>query len=169
MFGEFIFEFICDEEEVCNVGEQVVVIKEIFVKFNCYIDVLINYFIDGIFVVLSEKLEKCFEVFGCDVMYIKKFKILWVFKYFIVYFVCFFWKCDMQKKVKIMCKVIFLKEFDIVEFCFDDLCKVFVFVCDKVCEVCKDEEDIECVCKCCKKVYDKDIGDIVGGVGLFLE
>lgn len=55
-----------------------------------------------------------------------------------------------------MCKVIFLYELDMVEFCIDDLRKVFVLVCDKVCEVCKEEEDVEWVCKCCKRNFVED-------------
>lgn len=166
MSGEFTSELICDEEEARNAGEQAVVTKETFAKLNCHIDASTNHLTDGILAALSEKLEKRSEVLGRDATYTKKSKISRAPKYLTVHFVRFFWKRDTQKKAKIMRKVTFPKELDIVEFCSDDLRKALVPVRDKVREVRKDEEDIERARKRRKKAHDKDTGDIAGGAGL---
>ncbi|KAK0390676.1 hypothetical protein NLU13_0180 [Sarocladium strictum] len=166
MSGEFTSELQCDEEEARNAGEQALVTKDTFAKLNCHIDASTNHLTDGILAALSEKLEKHSEVLGRDATYTKKSKISRAPKYLTVHFVRFFWKRDTQKKAKIMRKVTFPKELDIVEFCSDDLRKALVPVRDKVREIRKDEEDIERARKRRKKSHEKDTGDIPGGAGL---
>lgn len=142
MAGEFTSELVCDEP-AAREGEKAVVSKDKFLKLNCHIDSNTNHLRDGIANGLSEKLEKRSEVLGIDTMYTKTSKISRLPKYLTVHFVRFFWKRETQKKAKIMRKVTFPHELDLVEFCDDKLKGALVPVRDKVREVRKDEEDIE--------------------------
>ncbi|KAL6361251.1 hypothetical protein LRP88_04716 [Fusarium phalaenopsidis] len=164
MSGEFSSVMECDEEEARNGGEQPITSTETFGKLNCHIDSSTNHLRDGIIAALSEKLEKNSEVLGRDAVYTKTSKISRAPKYLTVHFVRFFWKRETQKKAKIMRKVTFPKELDIVEFCSDELKKALVPVRDKVREIRKDEEDIERARKRRKK--NVDVGDIPGGAAL---
>lgn len=166
MSGEFSSELLPDEEEARNAGEQAVVAKDTFYKLNCHIDGQTNHLRDGILAALSEKLEKNSEVLDRNASYTKKSKISRAPKYLTVHFVRFFWKRETQKKAKIMRKVTFPHELDIVEFCSDELRKALVPVRDKVREIRKDEEDIERSRKRRKKSHQKDTDDIAGGSGL---
>ncbi|KAM0415727.1 hypothetical protein ACHAPT_013312 [Fusarium lateritium] len=164
MSGEFSSIMECDEEEARNGGEEPITSTESFGKLNCHIDSSTNHLRDGIMAALSEKLEKNSEVLGRDAAYTKTSKISRAPKYLTVHFVRFFWKRETQKKAKIMRKVTFPKELDIVEFCSDELKSALVPVRDKVREIRKDEEDIERARKRRKK--NVDVGDIPGGAGL---
>jgi ubiquitin carboxyl-terminal hydrolase 14 len=166
MSGEFSSTLECDEEEARNGGEQVIKSKDQFNKLNCHIDGSTNHLRDGILAALSEKLEKRSDVLERDATYTKKSKISRAPKYLTVHFVRFFWKRETQKKAKIMRKVTFPQELDIVEFCSDELKKALVPVRDKVREVRKDEEDIERARKRRKKNNGQDLEDIPGGAGL---
>lgn len=166
MSGEFTSTLECDEEEARKGGEQVVKSKHQFSKLSCHIDATTNHLRDGILAALSEKLEKKSDVLDRDATYTKTSKISRAPKYLTVHFVRFFWKRESQKKAKIMRKVTFPQELDIVEFCSDELKKAFVPVRDKVREIRKDEEDIERARKRRKKNHDHDVGDIAGGAGL---
>ncbi|KAJ4259605.1 deubiquitinating enzyme [Fusarium torreyae] len=166
MSGEFSSVMECDEEEARNGGEQPITNKESFAKLNCHIDSSTNHLRDGILAALKEKIEKKSDVLGRDAVYTKTSKISRAPKYLTVHFVRFFWKRETQKKAKIMRKVTFPKELDIVEFCSDELKSALVPVRDKVREIRKDEEDIERARKRRKKSHDQDVGDIPGGAGL---
>ncbi|KAG6133155.1 hypothetical protein E4U38_002985 [Claviceps purpurea] len=166
MSGEFTSVIECADEEARQAGEQPVTSKDQFSKISCHIDATINHLQDGIRAGLSEKLEKNSEVLDRNVEYTKVSKISRAPKYLTVHFVRFFWKRDSQKKAKIMRKVTFPQELDIVEFCTDELKKALAPVRDKVREVRKDEEDIERARKRRKKNADGDVGDIAGGAGL---
>ncbi|KAG9254123.1 ubiquitin carboxyl-terminal hydrolase 14 [Emericellopsis atlantica] len=165
MSGEFTSELVADEEEAKN-NEQPVVSRDQFAKLNCHIDGKTNHLRDGILAALSEKLEKRSETLGRDAVYTKTSKISRAPKYLTVHFVRFFWKRESQKKAKIMRKVTFPHELDIVEFCSDDLKKALIPVRDKVREIRKDEEDQERARKRRKKSHEQDVGDIAGGAGL---
>ncbi|KAI0021444.1 ubiquitin carboxyl-terminal hydrolase [Xylariomycetidae sp. FL0641] len=141
--GEFSSELVCDEPAAREAGEQPIRSKEKFPKLNCHIDSSVNHLRDGIVRGLSEPLEKNSEVLGRNAVYTKTSKISRAPKYLTVHFVRFFWKRDTQKKAKIMRKVVFPHELDIVEFCDEDLKKMLIPVRDKVREIRKDEEDIE--------------------------
>lgn len=164
MQGEFTSSMVCDDEEAVNAGEKAIVSKDQFPKLNCHIDGQTNHLRDGILAALTEKIEKKSEILGRDVTYTKKTLISRAPKYLTVHFVRFFWKRETQKKAKIMRKVTFPQELDIVEFCSDDLKKALVPVRDKIREVRKDEEDIERARKRRKKNISTD--DIAGGSGL---
>ncbi|OTA95422.1 hypothetical protein M434DRAFT_393814 [Hypoxylon sp. CO27-5] len=165
MAGEFTSELVCDEPAAREGGEQPIVSKETFLKLNCHIDSSTNHLRDGIANGLSEKLEKRSEVLGRDAVYTKTSKISRLPKYLTVHFVRFFWKRETQKKAKIMRKVTFPHELDLVEFCDDKLKSMLVPVRDKVREVRKDEEDIERARKRRKRNGAEDAADIPGGKG----
>ncbi|KAL6797668.1 ubiquitin carboxyl-terminal hydrolase 14 [Trichoderma sp. SZMC 28013] len=166
MAGEFSSVLECDEEEARNGGEQAIASRDSFYKLDCHIDSQTNHLRDGILAALSEQLEKRSEVLGRDATYTKKSKISRAPKYLTVHFVRFFWKKETKKKAKIMRKVTFPQELDIVEFCSDELKEALIPVRDKVREVRKDEEDIERARKRRKKTHDKDMSDVPGGSGL---
>ncbi|KAI0185919.1 ubiquitin carboxyl-terminal hydrolase 14 [Xylaria flabelliformis] len=155
MSGELTSELVCDEEG----GEQPVVGKDTFLKLNCHIDATTNHLRDGIVNGLKEKLEKRSEVLGRDATYTKTSKISRLPKYLTVHFVRFFWKRETQKKAKIMRKVTFPHELDVVEFCDDNLKKLLIPVRDKVREVRKEEEDVERARK--RRKRNGDSGDDV--------
>ncbi|KAI1392186.1 cysteine proteinase [Hypoxylon trugodes] len=166
MSGEFTSELGCDEPAAREGGEKAVVSKDTFIKLNCHIDSSTNHLRDGIANGLSEKLEKRSEVLGRDAVYTKTSKISRLPKYLTVHFVRFFWKRETQKKAKIMRKVTFPHELDLVEFCDDKLKGMLVPVRDKVREVRKDEEDIERARKRRKRnLAGEDVGDIPSGKG----
>ncbi|KAI1803704.1 cysteine proteinase [Daldinia bambusicola] len=166
MQGEFTSQLECDEPAAKEGGEQPVTSKETFLKLNCHIDANTNHLRDGIANGLSEKLEKRSEVLGRDAVYTKTSKISRLPKYLTVHFVRFFWKRETQKKAKIMRKVTFPHELDLVEFCDDKLKGMLVPVRDKVREVRKDEEDIERARKRRKRnAAGEDEADIPGGKG----
>ncbi|KAI1164907.1 ubiquitin carboxyl-terminal hydrolase-like protein [Nemania serpens] len=143
MSGEFSSELVCDEPAATEGGEKPIISKDGFLKLNCHIDGATNHLRDGIVNGLKEQLEKRSEVLDRDATYTKTSKISRLPKYLTVHFVRFFWKRETQKKAKIMRKVTFPHELDVVEFCDDNLKKLLIPVRDKVREVRKEEEDVE--------------------------
>ena len=123
--------------------EQPVQSSEAFLKLDCHIDKDINHLRDGIVAALSEQIEKKSEALGRDALYTKTSRISRLPKYLTVHFVRFFWKREAGKKAKIMRKVSFTPELDVVEFCTEKLRKQLVPVRDKVREIRKDEQDVE--------------------------
>ncbi|KAF7563883.1 hypothetical protein G7046_g267 [Stylonectria norvegica] len=166
MSGEFTTEMEIDEEEARNAGELTVASKESFGKLNCHIDSSTNHLRDGILAALKEKIEKKSEVLDRDATYTKTSKISRAPKYLTVHFVRFFWKRETQKKAKIMRKVTFPPELDVVEFCSDELKKALVPVRDKVREIRKDEEDAVRARKRRRQSKEEKAADTAGGEGL---
>ncbi|KAL2401601.1 Ubiquitin carboxyl-terminal hydrolase 6 [Exophiala dermatitidis] len=124
-------------------NEPVVETDETFLKLDCHIDSSVNHLRDGLMAGLTEKIEKNSPTLGHDAFYTKTSRISRLPKYLTVHFVRFFWKKDVQKKAKVLRKVTFPEELDIVEFCTDDLRKRLVPVRDKVRNIRKDEQDVE--------------------------
>ena len=133
---------VCDEPAAVEAGEESVKSEEIFLKLDCHIDKDTNHLRDGIMAGLEEKVEKKSQILDRDCVYTKKSRIARLPKYLTVHFVRFFWKREAQKKAKIMRKVTFPHELDVVEFCTETLRKQLVPVRDKVREIRKDEEDV---------------------------
>ncbi|ROW07122.1 hypothetical protein VPNG_07356 [Cytospora leucostoma] len=140
---QLVSKLECDESEAREGGEQPIETTESFLKLNCHIDSETNHLRDGILAGLKEKIEKRSEVLGRNASYTKTSKISRLPVYLTVHFVRFFWRRDTQKKAKILRKVTFPKELDIMEFCADSLKAKLVPVRDRLREVNKDEEDIE--------------------------
>ncbi|PHH71152.1 hypothetical protein CDD80_5480 [Ophiocordyceps camponoti-rufipedis] len=166
MSGQLTSTMECQDPGAREAGEETVVQKETFYKLSCHIDGTTNHLRDGILAALSEKIEKKSEVLDREAEYKKTSAISRAPKYLTIHFVRFFWKRQTQKKAKIMRKVTFPQELDIVEFCSDDLKKALIPVRDKVREIRKDEEDIERARKRRKKNHDEEMADIPGGAGL---
>ncbi|KAI5295583.1 deubiquitinating enzyme [Ascosphaera acerosa] len=143
MAGTFDSTLTCDEPEVREKGEMAVESTEEFLKLNCHIDKDINHLRDGILAGLNEKLEKRSPTLERDATYTKTSRISRLPRYLTVHFVRFFWKRDSQKKAKIMRKVTFPEELDVVEFCTEDLRKQLAPVRDLIREIKKEELDIE--------------------------
>jgi ubiquitin carboxyl-terminal hydrolase 14 len=123
--------------------EKSVKTSESFLKLDCHIHHSINHLRDGILAGLSSQVEKHSDTLDRDATYTKTSQISRAPKYLTVHFVRFFWKRDSQKKAKIMKKVTFPAELDVVEFCTDELKKQLIPVRDKVREIRKDEQDVE--------------------------
>jgi ubiquitin carboxyl-terminal hydrolase 14 len=143
MGGEFTSVLECDDPEAREKGEEPKTSKEEFLKLSCHIDANTNHLSDGLVAGLTEKVEKKSEILDRETVYTKTSRISRLPKYLTVHFVRFFWKREVQKKAKIMRKVTFPRELDVVDYCTDDLKKLLVPVRDKVREIRKDEEDIE--------------------------
>ena len=141
--GRFESLLECDEAAAKEAGEEPVRSEDVFLKLDCHINKDINHLRDGILAGLEEKLEKKSPVLDRDAVYTKKSRIARLPKYLTVHFVRFFWKREAQRKAKIMRKVTFPSELDVVEFCTDTLRKLLVPVRDKVREVRKDEQDVD--------------------------
>lgn len=140
---QLVSKLECDEPEAKEGGEQPIETTESFLKLNCHIDSETNHLRDGILAGLKEKIEKRSEVLGRNASYTKTSKISRLPVYLTVHFVRFFWRRDTQKKAKILRKVTFPMELDIMEFCADSLKEKLVPVRDRLREVNKDKEDIE--------------------------
>jgi ubiquitin carboxyl-terminal hydrolase 14 len=162
--GNFSSTTECDEQAARDAGEEPVKSEDAFLKLDCHISGTTNHLRDGILAGLEEKLEKHSSVLDRDAVYTKKSKISRLPKYLTVHFVRFFWKREAQKKAKIMRKVTFPHELDVVEFCTDELKNMLVPVRDKVREVRKDEEDIERTRKRQKRLHDKEAADKAAGI-----
>lgn len=164
MAGSFYSSTQCDEQAALDAGEEVTKCDEPFLKLDCHINANINHLRDGILAGLEQKLEKHSSILSRDTTYTKKSQISRLPKYLTVHFVRFFWKRESQKKVKIMRKVTFPEELDVVEFCTDELKKTLIPIRDKVREIRKDEEDMERARKRQKRIDDKKIADEKSGI-----
>ncbi|TGO44572.1 hypothetical protein BOTNAR_0792g00020 [Botryotinia narcissicola] len=164
MAGAFQSVTECDEQGAKDAGEQPIKGNDVFLKLDCHITGATNHLRDGLVAGLEEKIEKRSEVLGRDAIYTKKSKISRLPKYLTVHFVRFFWKREAQKKAKIMRKVTFPHELDVVEFCTDELKQMLIPVRDKVREVRKEEEDIERARKRQKRIHDKEQADKKAGL-----
>lgn len=140
--GRFESSLECDDPAAKEAGEEPIKGEDVFLKLDCHISKDTNHLRDGILAGLEEKLEKNSQTLGRDCMYTKTSRIARLPKYLTVHFVRFFWKREAQKKAKIMRKVTYPSEIDVVEYCTETLRKQLVPVRDKVREVRKDEEDV---------------------------
>lgn len=164
MAGRFESLLECDEQAAKDLGEEPVKSEDAFLKLDCHISGTTNHLRDGILAGLEEKIEKRSALLDRDAVYTKKSKIARLPKYLTVHFVRFFWKREAQKKAKIMRKVTFPHELDVVEFCTDELKAMLIPVRDKVREIRKDVEDVERARKRQKKLHDKEESDKAAGI-----
>ena len=141
--GRFESVMECDEPAAKEGGEEAVHGEDTFFKLNCHIGAETNHLRDGLSAGLKEQIEKRSEVLGRDAMYTKSSHISRLPKYLPVHFMRFDWRRTTNKKAKIMRKVTFPQELDVVEFCTEDLKKLLIPVRDKIRDIRKEEEDIE--------------------------
>jgi ubiquitin carboxyl-terminal hydrolase 14 len=164
MAGKFFSIIECDEQAARDGGEVSIETEDQFLKLDCHISETTNHLREGILAALEEKIEKHSAILNRDASYNKRSKISRLPKYLTVHFVRFYWKRVAQKKAKIMRKVTFPHELDVVEFCTEELKAMLLPVRDKVREIRKDIEDAERSRKRQKKIYDKEAADKAANV-----
>lgn len=141
--GRFASELsLTDPSATDSSDEEPVNDEDAFLKLDCHIGVTTSHLRDGILAGLKEEIEKRSPTLERDAIYTKTSRISRLPKYLTVHFVRFFWKRDIRKKAKIMKKVTFPLELDVLEYCTETLRKQLVPVRDKVREVRKEEEDV---------------------------
>ena len=123
--------------------ESIVEGTEKFLKLDCHIDVNVNHLPEGLKAGMTSEIEKRSPSLGTDAVYTVTSKLSRLPKYLTVHFIRFFWRKDTQKKAKIMRKVSYPQELDVLEYCTEQLRKQLVPVRDKVREIRKDEQDVE--------------------------
>lgn len=117
---------------------------ETFYKLNCHVSAReVMHLRDGIAAALSDTYEKHSETLDKTSEYKTTSRISRLPKYLPVHFVRFYWKRDVQKKAKIMRKVTFPHELDVVEYCTNELREKLIPIRDKVRELRKEELDVE--------------------------
>jgi ubiquitin carboxyl-terminal hydrolase 14 len=84
-------------------------------KLNCHINSNVNFLIDGLKNGLTETIEKHNDSLGRNAKYEIKRKIIKLPKYLTINFVRFYWKRETGKKAKIMRKVQFPFQLDVME------------------------------------------------------
>lgn len=164
MAGRFHSVIECTDPQAKELGEVPTESDDTFLKLDCHITATTNHLRDGILNGLEEKIEKRSPTLDRDAVYTKTSKISRLPKYLTVHFVRFFWKREAQKKAKIMRKVTFPHELDVVEFCTDELKQMLIPVRDKVREIRKDEEDIERARKRQKRIHDQQVASEKAGL-----
>ena len=142
MSGRFDTTSTCDDPAAKEAGEEPVTASEPFVKLNCHISKDTNHLSDGIVAGLSEQIDKKSAALDREATYTKTSRVARLPAYLTVHFVRFFWKREAQKKAKIMRKVTFPAELDVVDFCTETLRKRLIPVRDKVREIRKEEEEV---------------------------
>lgn len=143
MAGKFESVMECDEPAAKELGEEPVKSEDLFFKLNCHINVETNHLRDGLAAGLKEQIEKRSELLGRNALYTKTSRIARLPKHLPVHFVRFDWRRDTNKKAKIMRKVTFPEELDVLEFCTDDLRKLLIPIRDKIRDIRKEELDVE--------------------------
>ncbi|OBT57258.1 hypothetical protein VE04_01895 [Pseudogymnoascus sp. 24MN13] len=164
MAGRFSSSLECDDPAAKELGEEPIVTSEPFLKLDCHISARTDDLRDGLAAGVDEQIEKKSALLDRDTMYTKKSKLARLPTYLTVHFVRFYWKREAQKKAKIMRKVTFPHELDVVEFCTDHLKSMLIPVRDKVRDVRKEVEDVERARKRQKRQHDKEEADKAAGI-----
>ncbi|KAF2499654.1 cysteine proteinase [Lophium mytilinum] len=158
--GKFQTVMECDEPAAKEMGEEPVKGEDEFFKLNCHINAETNHLRDGLAAGLKEQIEKRSEALGRDALYTKSSRISRLPKYLPVHFMRFDWRRTTNKKAKIMRKVTFPLELDVVEFCTEDLKKMLIPVRDKIRDVRKAEEDVIRAAKRQKRMREGQENDV---------
>ena len=130
--------------------------SENFAKMDCYIDQSINHLRDGLAKGLTTSIEKESPTLQRNVEYTKTAVVTRLPKYLTIHLIRFFWKKEIRKKAKIMKKVTFPQELDVVEFCADKLKRQLIPVRDKIREIRKDEQDVDRARKRQKRAHQQE-------------
>ena len=152
--GTFSSTLTCTDPAATD--EPTIESKDTFLKLDCHINKDVNHLSDGINLALSETLIKKSPTLDRDAEYVKTSRLASLPKYLTVHFVRFFWKREAQKKAKIMRKVTFPVELDVVDFCTDELKQQLIPVRDKVRQIRKDEEDESRARKRQKRAHEQE-------------
>jgi len=117
--------------------------KDNFRDLKCNISAETNHLREGLSIGLNEQLEKNSPTLGRNANYTKTSRISRLPKYLPIHLMRFLWRRDTGKKAKILRKVSFQHEIDLLEYCTDELREKLVPVRDRVREVRKEIEDVE--------------------------
>lgn len=135
------FESVTSSEEAPDEAPQYG--KDAFRDLKCNISAETNHLREGLSIGLNEEFEKNSETLGRNAVYKKTSRIARLPKYLPIHLMRFLWRRDTGKKAKILRKVSFQHEIDLLEFCTDELRAKLVPVRDRVREVRKEIEDVE--------------------------
>ena len=135
------FETVTKSEEAPD--EEAQYGTDNFRDLKCNISAETNHLREGLSIGLNEQLEKRSETLGRNAMYKKTSRISRLPKYLPIHLMRFLWRRDTGKKAKILRKVSFQHEIDLLEYCTDELRAKLVPVRDRVREVRKEIEDVE--------------------------
>jgi len=145
MSGKFEQIEECMDPQAKEVGEEPQKkSEETFFKLNCHVsskDIL--HLTDGIKAGLVDTYTKTSPTLGREAEYKKTSTIARLPKYLPVHFVRFYWKASINKKSKILKKVVFPHELDVVEYCTPELKAMLIPVRDKIRDLRKEEVDVE--------------------------
>ncbi|KAM0747751.1 ubiquitin C-terminal hydrolase [Meredithblackwellia eburnea MCA 4105] len=144
--GKFVERFLEGELErtvksVEAPDEEPVVTKEKFSDIKCNISANTNYMISGITEGFTEQIEKTSPSLGRSAVYTATSRISRLPSYLTVNLVRFFWRREIGKKTKIMRKVKFPFDLDMIDLVTDDLKKSLLPVNEKLKEVDKDRRE----------------------------
>jgi len=147
-FSSWVDKYMGGKYEVvtrCNdtPEEEPVTTVEDFNDLKCNISAETNHLREGLNIALNETIEKASPTLGRDATYTRTSRIARLPQYLPIHLIRFFWRKDTNKKAKILRKVTFQHEIDVVEFCTDELRAKLVPVRDKIREVRKEVEDVE--------------------------
>lgn len=135
------FESVTKSEEAPD--EEPIHGKDTFRDLKCNIKSETNHLREGLAIGLNEEFEKQSETLGRNAIYQKTSRISRLPKYLPIHLMRFLWRRDTGKKAKILRKVSFQHEIDLLEYCTDELRAKLVPVRDRVREVRKEIEDVE--------------------------
>ena len=150
------FESTLSAPEEVGDKEEPIHTSDAFLKLDCHIEVTTNHLREGISAGLKSQIEKRSPSLERDVEYTNVSEISRLPKYLTIHMIRFGWRKDTQKKAKIMRKVTFPEELDVVEFCTESLRKQLIPVRDKIRDVRKDEQDMERARKRQKRAHQQE-------------
>ncbi|TFY64553.1 hypothetical protein EVJ58_g2535 [Rhodofomes roseus] len=117
MTGELRRELKCDEAP----DEPPSISFEKALKVECNISITTNYMLQGIKDSLNQKIEKNSPTLGRDAQYTATSRLSRLPSYLTIHMVRFAWRTDIGKKTKVMRKVKFPTDFDVVDLVTDEL------------------------------------------------
>ncbi|KAH9922256.1 cysteine proteinase [Fomitopsis serialis] len=117
MTGEVRRELKCDEAP----DEPPSVSFEKALKIECNISITTNYMLQGVKDSLNQKIEKNSPTLGRDAQYTATSRLSRLPSYLTVHMVRFAWRTDIGKKTKIMRRVKFPTDFDVLDLVTDEL------------------------------------------------
>jgi ubiquitin carboxyl-terminal hydrolase 14 len=135
------FETVTKSEEAPD--EEAQTGTDAFRDLKCNISAETNHLREGLSIGLNEQMEKHSETLGRNAVYKKTSRISRLPKYLPIHLMRFLWRRDTGKKAKILRKVSFQHEIDLLEYCTDELRAKLVPVRDRVRDVRKEIEDAE--------------------------
>ncbi|KAK1926366.1 CNG04540-like protein [Papiliotrema laurentii] len=136
-----------EEEPPSTTVEQVL-------KLECNISISTNFLISGILDNLDQQIEKNSPSLGRSATYTQKTRISRLPQYLVVHMVRFYWRRDIQKKAKIMRKVKFPLQLDLLDLLTDDLRQKVQPINTAARQILKDRDDRAKIAKRDRKVGD---------------